>query len=406
MAAGPGRSVKLNAGFVSTVKRPGRYGDGRGSYGLALLVRPRAGGGVRKSWIQRIRIGGRLTNIGLGSYPLVKLSEARRKAFDNRRLAEQGQDPRGGGVPTFAEAAEQVIQLYSKGWKPGSKTEHRWRSTLTIYAYPTLGSKRVDRITTADIMGLLAPIWHEKNPTAQTVKREISAIMRWAVAAGYRSDNPAGDAITAALPKHGSGSRHHPALPHDHVAAALQQVRGSSAYPTSVLLLEYQILTATRPTEARLAQWLEIDFEKATWTIPAKRTKKSREHRVPLSTRAIAILHEAHQYRNSSGLIFPCARGGQMGKGTVGAILHRLGIPCVPHGFRSSFRVWVEECTDTPGSVAEAALAHQNRNQVEAAYLRTDLFDRRRRLMEAWATYLQQGLDALSIAETERAGPE
>ena len=381
--------MTLKVGFVRNVKIPGRYGDGRGSYGLALLVRPRAGGGVRKSWIQRIRIGGRLTNIGLGSYPLVKLAEAREKAFNNRRLVEQGQDPRGGGVPTFAEAAEKVIQLYSKGWKPGSKTEHRWRSTLKIYAYPTLGSKPVDRITTADVMGLLAPIWHEKNPTAQTVKREISAIMRWAIAAGHRPDNPAGDAITAALPKHSSGSRHHRALPHDQVAAALQQVRRSSAYPTSILLLEYQILTATRPTEARLAQWLEIDFEKATWTIPAKRTKKSREHRVPLATRAIAILHEAHQYRNSSGLIFPGARGGQMAKNTVGAILHRLGISCVPHGFRSSFRDWVEECTDTPRSVAEAALAHQNRNQVEAAYLRTDLFDRRRQLMEAWATYLQ-----------------
>ena len=134
--------MKLKAAFVDRVKDPGRYGDGRGSHGLALLVRPRAGGGVRKSWIQRIRIGGRLTNIGLGSYPLVKLSEARKKALNNRRLAEQGQDPRGGGVPTFAEAAEQVIQLHSKRWKAGSKTEHSWRSTLKTYAYPTLAANR------------------------------------------------------------------------------------------------------------------------------------------------------------------------------------------------------------------------------------------------------------------------
>lgn len=382
--------MKLNAGFVRTVKHPGRYGDGRGSYGLALLVRPRAGGGVRKSWIQRIRIHGRLTNIGLGPYPLVTLAEARRKALKNRRLTEQGQDPRGGGVPTFAEAAEQVIQLHRKGWKPGSRTEHRWRSTLKIYVFPTLADKRVDQITTADIMGLLAPIWHDKHPTAQTVKREISAIMRWAVAAGHRPDNPAGEAITAALPKHSSGRRHHPALPHTQVADALHKVRGSDAYPTSILLLELQVLTAVRPTEARLAQWTEIDPEKATWTIPAQRTKISREHRVPLSTRALEVLNEARQYSNDSGLVFPGARGGQTGKGAVGAILHRLGIDCVPHGFRSSFRIWVEECTDTPRSVAEAALAHQNRNQVEAAYLRTDLFDRRRHLMEAWATYLQE----------------
>ena len=324
------------------------------------------------------------------------MADARKKALENRRLIEGGEDPRGGGVPTFGEAAERVIQMHREGWKDGSKTEYRWRSTLKTYAYPWLEAKRVDRITTSDVMHVLEPIWHTKNPTAQTVKREISAIMRWSIAEGYRPDNPAGEAITAALPKHTGRRKHHRALPHDEVAAALDKVRRSAAYPTSILLLEYQILTAVRPTEARLARWSEIDFETATWTIAAQRTKKHREHRVPLSTRVVSILHEARPYGNDSGLVFVGARGGQIGKSSVGEMLRRTGVDCVPHGFRSSFRIWVEECADVPGSIAEAALGHQNRNQVEAAHLRTDLLPQRRALMEAWATYLQEGLDALA----------
>ena len=394
--------MHLKAGFVRTIKKPGRYGDGRGGWGLALLVRPRAGDGVRKSWIQRVRINGRVTNIGLGPYPVVLLAEARKKALKNRRLIERGEDPRGVDVPTFGEAAERVIQMHRAGWKEGSKTEYRWRSTLETYAFPRLEAKRIDRITSSDVMHVLEPIWHTKNPTAQTVKREISAIMRWAIAEGYRPDNPAGEAITAALPKHTRRRKHHRALPHDEVAAAVDKVRRSGAYPTNILLLEFQILTAVRPTEARLARWSEIELKKAaTWIIPEQRTKKEQEHRVPLSTRALSILDEARPYENDSGLIFVGARGGQIGKGSVGEILRRTGVDCVPHGFRSSFRVWVEECTEASRSVAEAAMAHQNRNQVEAAYLRTDLFRKRRDLMEEWATYLQQGLDALSIAGTE-----
>ena len=157
-----------------------------------------------------------------------------------------------------------------------------------------------------------------------------------------------------------------------------------------MLALEFQVLTAVRPTEARLARWAEIDLKTATWTIPDQRTKKSREHRVPLSTQAIAVLTAARRYSRDSELVFVGKKGGQVGSTTIAALLQRAEIGCVPHGFRSSFRNWVEECTDTPRSVAEAALAHVNRDQVEAAYLRTDLFKRRRKLMEAWANYLDQ----------------
>ena len=349
--------MTLNAGFTRTVKRPGRYGDGRGSWGLALLVRPRADGGVRKSWVQRITIDGRRTNLGLGSFPLIGLAEARQRAFQNRRLVEQGVDPRGGGIPIFAEAVERVVDIRRPGWKQGSKSEQIWRSTLEAYAYPVLGRKRVDRVTSNDVMTVFLPIWHSKPPTARLLKQRISTVMRWSIAAGHRLDDPAGDALSAALPSNSGTSKHHRALPHSEVAAALAKVRQSSGHPTPPLALEFQVYTAARPTEARLARWEEIDLGAATWTIPAARTKKSREHRVPLSTGAMAVLTEARQYSNGKGLVFVGKRGGQIGAGTIGGILKRVGIGCVPHGFRSSFRTWAEECGDIPKSVSEAALA-------------------------------------------------
>ena len=382
--------MKLKSGFVRTVKKPGRYGDGRGGWGLALLVRPRADGGVRKSWIQRIRINGRPTNLGLGVYSIVGLHEARKRAIKNRRLVEQGIDPRGGGIPTFREAAETVIQIHRPGWKKGSSSEQMWRSSLKTYAYPLLGTKRVDRITTNDIMNVLLPIWHQKPATAKLTKQKISTIMRWAIAAGHRHDDPAGTQINAALPKNSSRAQHYQALPHNQVAAALSKIRRSGAHPTGVLALEFQVLTAVRPTEARLARWAEIDLKKAIWTIPKQRTKKNLEHRVPLSTQAIAVLTAARQRSRDSELVFVGKKGGQISSTTIAGFLRRTEIGCVPHGFRSSFRNWVEECTETRRSVAEAALAHANRNQVEAAYLRTDLFKLRRKLMETWADYLDQ----------------
>ena len=380
---------RLTPGFVKKVKQTGSYGDGHGGYGLTLLVRPRADGGVRRSWSQRIRIGGRVTNIGLGSYPVVSLAEARRKAFKNRRAVEQGVDPRGVGVPTFAEAAEKVIQLHREGWKPGASTEGQWRSSIRAYALPVIGQKPISEVTSADVLRVLAPIWAEKPAVARQLHQRIAAIMRWAIAEQYRADNPAGEAITGALPKQNGGHKHHRALPHAEVGNALEKIQLSGAVPTAVLAFELQVLTAVRPSEARLARWDEIDEETAMWSIPAERMKAKREHRVPLSGRAMKVLTEARPYSDGSGLVFPGKGGRPLGTSTFAGVPKKAGVDAVPHGFRSSFRIWVEECTDTPRSVAEAALAHVNRDQVEAAYLRSDLFERRRRLMEQWADYLQ-----------------
>ncbi len=173
--------MTLNASFVRSVNQVGRYGEGRGGHGLALLVRSRAGGGVRKSWIQRIRIDGQTTNIGLGPYPVVTLAEARRRALNNRRKVEDGIDPRRGSgnghAPSFAEATDAVIAIYRTGWKQGGRTEQKWRTTLRDYAFPTLGAKPVDKITTADVMAVLVPIWHEKPVLARTLKQGIDRIV-------------------------------------------------------------------------------------------------------------------------------------------------------------------------------------------------------------------------------------
>lgn len=378
----------LSATFVRTVNQPGRYGDGRGGYGLSLLVKPTSNGRLSKTWSQRVRLHGRVTNIGLGAYPIVSLAEARKKALTNRRAIEQGLDPRGSRVPTFSQATEKAIAIHAAGWKPGGKSKKQWRTSLSTYAYPRLGRTPVDRITTADVMACLIPIWHTRPETARRVRQRIGAVMRWAIAQGYRADNPAGDAITAALPSNNARRRHHPALPHADVAASIATIRTSAAYPTTVLAFEFLVLTACRSGEVRGARWDEIDQAAATWTIPSSRMKSAREHRIPLPSRAVEVLAEARRYRDRSGLVFPSATARQLSDSTLSKLLRENGIPAVPHGYRSSFRDWAAELTDTPREICELALAHVNSDRVEAAYRRTDLFDRRRQLMQHWAEYI------------------
>ena len=378
----------LSAAFVRTVSQPGRYGDGRGGYGLSLLVKPRSNGRLSKTWSQRVRLHGRVTNIGLGAYPIISLSEARKKALANRRTIERGLDPRGSRVPTFSQAADKVIAVHAAGWKPGGKSERQWRSSLATYVYPRLGRIPVDRVTTADVMACLVPIWHTRPETARRIRQRIGAVMRWAIAQGYRADNPAGDAITAALPANTGRRRHHRALPHADVAASVATVRASAAYPTTVLAFEFLVLTACRSGEVRGALWDEIDLDTATWTIPAARMKSARPHRVPLPPRALHLLAAAEKYRDRSGLVFPSATGRELSDATLSKLLRENGIPAVPHGYRSSFRDWAAELTNTPREICELALAHVNNDRVEAAYRRSDLFDHRRQLMQHWANYL------------------
>ena len=384
------RPYRLSARFVATVREPGRYGDGRGSGGLSLLVKRTARGDLAKSWAQRIQVDGRPRNLGLGVWPHVTLAEARQKCVLNLVARSRGElvTGRERTVPTFEEAAETVIAIHATGWKHGGRSEMDWRWTLDNYAMPKLGKRPVDRISTADVMAVLMPIWNEKRVTARKVRQRIGAVMRWAVAQGYREDNPAGDAIGAALPKKGVRPRHLAALPYGKVAGAIAAVRGSEAHPATVLAFEFMVLTACRSGEVRGARWEEMDLDGREWRIPAERMKTGREHRVPLSTRALAVLGEAKTLAGRSALVFPSATRRPHSRAVISRMVRKLGIGAVPHGFRSSFRDWAAECTDAPREVCELALAHVNTNAVEAAYRRSDLFERRRELMEQWAEFL------------------
>ena len=282
-----------------------------------------------------------------------------------------------------------MIAIHAPNWKPGGRNEENWRSTLRDYVFPKLASVPVNAVTGTDVMAVLLPIWTTKTETAGRVRRRIGAVMKWAVAQGYRTDNPAGDAISAALPNNNAKITHRQALPHAEVGAAIAKVRRSGAYRGAVLSFEFLVLTAARSAEVRGATWDEIDLEAAVWTIRAERMKAAREHRVPLSDRARDILDEARRELPPAGnLVFPSEKGRLQGHHPMGRMMKALEIGTAPHGFRSSFRDWAAECTETPREVCELALAHVNSDRVEAAYRRSDLFERRRTLMQEWADYV------------------
>ncbi len=356
-----------------------------------MLVKVGSGGRVVKSWSQRLRVYGQPVNLGLGAFPIVGLAEARTKAMANARAVAQGLDPRisTSTAPTFRESADKVIALHAANWKEGSRAKSvaQWQATLDAYAMPRLGNRPVDRITTADVMAVLLPIWNDKRETARRVRLRLSAIFKWAVAQGFRDDNPAGDAIGAALPKNGVQRQHQKALPHNEVAGALRTIRDTDAWPATKRALEFLVLTACRSGEVRGAMWSEVDLEGATWTVPAERMKAGKEHRVPLSGQALGVLDEARALSDGSWLIFPSQRGRVLSDDAISKLTRQNGIDAVPHGFRSSFRDW---CGDTgvAREVAEACLAHTIKNQVEAAYARSDLLERRRDVMQQWADYL------------------
>ena len=384
----------LSPAFVRKASKPGRYNDGNG---LFLKIDPSGA----KRWGQRLVIHGRQRTLGLGGCAFVSLAEAREAALANRKIARAGGDPlaqrrRTADIPTFEAAAATVIELHRHGWR-NEKHAAQWEATLRAYVYSRIGQRSVANITTADVMAVLMPIWNEKPETARRVRQRISTVMKWAVAKGYRGDNPAGDAIGAALPKHnGKTKRHHRALPHGEVAAAIEAVRNSNAGRSVQLAFEFLVLTAARSGEVRLATWDEIDRDAKTWTVPASRMKAGREHRVPLSERALAILDEVQALSDGSGLVFPGTRTGKpLSDMTLSKLMRDLDLDAVPHGFRSSFRDWAAECTNAPRDVMEAALAHTVRDKVEAAYNRTDLFERRRALMDQWASYLDGAASAV-----------
>ena len=379
------RPRTLSAAFVRTVGRPGVYGDGRGGRGLSLRVHRTLDGRITKTWRQRVRIEGRLTSVGLGPYPEVTLAEARRKALDNSRMVRQGRDPRGRGVPTFGEAAKRTIELHRDSWKEGSPLPRQWESTFRLHAAPLM-DKPVDRITSADVLGCLSPIWSTMPTAARKAKHRITAVFRWCIGRNYRRDNPV-DRAVAALPKQNGGGRHHRALPHGEIAAALRAIRRVGNGSPAALCVELSALTAVRPGEARGARWDEIDPEAARWTIPASRMKAGREFTVPLGTGALAVLERTRKLSAGSPLVFPSRTGRMLAPRTVSGVLRRAGVDSTLHGFRSSARSWMAE-SGVPAEVAEACLAHVPKSKVVQAYQRSDLLERRAEVLQAWADYV------------------
>ena len=376
---------RLTAKFVAAIDRPGKFYDG--DAGLFVIVQAHAGR-LRKSYAQRLTIDGRRVAIGLGSVKWTTPSEARAKAQANLKIARTGGDPRVGKsrVPSFADAVEAVIALHAPTWKDRGKSEKQWRASMATYALPALGHKAVSAITASDVLAVVGPLWTSKRETGRRVRQRIAAIMKWSIAEGHRESNPV-DAIGAALPRNGSHKTHHRALPFDRVGGALAAVAASGAWWATKLAFRFLVLCAARSGEVRGMRWEEVEAD--TWTVPGERMKVGgREHRVPLSPEALAVLTEAREHADGSGLVFPSITGRVMSDSTVSKLLKENQIGAVPHGFRSSFRDWAAERTNVPREIAEHALAHVEGSASELAYRRTDYFDRRRDLMNQWAEFI------------------
>ncbi len=393
----PKLARELKALEVSKVEAPGLHFVGVVP-GLALQVTP---AGAR-SWTLRAVVGGKRRDMGLGNYPSVTLAMAHAKARDARELIRQGIDPiqrqqaaqsalraAMAEALTFKECAEAYIKAHQEGWK-NAKHRQQWTNSLSQHAYPVLGELTVRDVKLPQVLAVLEPIWTTTNETASRVRSRMELVLDWATARGLRDGlNPARwrGHLDKLLPKPSKVTtvEHHPALPVGDVGAFMVRLR--EAQGTGARALEFAILTAARSGEVRGATWAEIDTEAKTWTIPAARMKAGKEHRVPLTAEALELL-KSQTRMPGTDLVFPAPRGGQLSDMTLAAVLRRMGVPAVPHGFRSTFRDWASERTNYPRDAAEMALAHAIGDKVEAAYRRGDLFEKRRLMMADWAKFL------------------
>ena len=386
---------RLTSTFVKSVAKEGRYGDGRGGFGLSLLAQPTRNGGWSKTWSQRLHLGKARQEYtpGLGSWPRVTLADAREKALENARLVKQGVDirKRDAHVPTLAEAFETVIALREPGWR-GKYTKASWNISLRYCEQ--IASIPISEVTSAHVLKVLTPLWHENGATAEKVIGNLHSVMEWAIAEEHRTTNPARKHITATLSKR-TPAVHHKHLEYPLLGDALATIRDSTAWWSTKYCLLILAFTGLRSGEARQATWAEIDWAKSTWTVPADHMKAGIEHRVPLSTEALEILHHAReQSGRSQGIIFP-PRGKSseyIRSQTLGQLMRSLHVKTVAHGFRSSLRTWAAEETDLPEPAAEMLLAHNPAAAVVKAYQTSDFFKHRQPAMQQWADYLTQAM--------------
>jgi integrase len=389
---------RLTALKVDKAKRPGMYADGGGLY-----LRVTHSG--TKNWVFRFMLNGRPRWMGVGPLHTIGLAEARNRAAAFRIQRHDGVDPierrraeRLGArldaakAVTFKECAATYITSHKAGWR-NPKHAAQWEATLATYAEPVMGRLSMQAIDTTLVLKVLEPIWTTKPETAGRVRGRIESILDWAKVRGYRAgENPARwrGHLDKLLPARSKVQRveHHAALPYAELAGFLVSLREQEGIAARAL--EFAILTAARTGEVIGARWSEMDLLHKTWTVPPSRMKAGKEHRVPLSGRALAILQEMQPHRYADdAFVFPGAKPGRpLSNMAFLMLLRRMGrADLTAHGFRSSFRNWAAERTNCPADVAEMALAHTVSDKTVAAYNRSDLFERRKRLMAAWATF-------------------
>ncbi len=389
----------LNALTVKALKKPGIYTDGN-----TLTFRITEKG--TRSWVQRISIEGRQRNIGLGAYPAVGLAEARQKARENAKAVREGHNPiedkkaarkeaeERASVKTFWEIAQKVIENKQGNWD-NPKTKQRWINNFLRYVVPIIGKKRPRDITREEILQILEPIWLIKKTTSNRIRQTMSNVFDYAIAKDWCKDNPADNSIREILPQRPkSHKNHHRTMPYEDVPAAVITVRESNANDITKLAIEFLTLTASRSKEVRLARWNEIDLSTRKWIIPPERMKSKKEHRVPLTDRMIEILEEAAALHPSKDLIFPNPRKGKpYSDTTFSKLFLENEIQSVPHGLRSCFKTWTMEQPNTDHVMAEIALAHTVGNEVEQVYANSDMFEKRRDMMQNWTNYIVRGIE-------------
>ena len=376
---------RLNARAVATIDVHGRHADGGGLY---LSISPNGG----RRWVFLYRWHGKPTEIGLGSARDVTLARARELARQARGNLAEGTNPKdvrtGLKTASFGDCADRVIETMRPSWR-NEKHAAQWEMTLQRYAAP-LRHLPVDKVGTDDVLSVLKPLWNAKPETASRLRGRIERVLDAANAHGLRSgENPARwrGHLDQLLPKRQRLTRgHHAAMPYADVPTFISELQSRQA--TAALALEFAILTAARSGEVLGARCDEFDLERAVWTVPAERMKAGREHRVPLSPRALRIVTDLTDSRTSDFVFGGAKPARPLSAMSLEMVLRRMKIDnATVHGFRSSFRDWAAECTNFPNEVCEAALAHVIESKAEAAYRRGDLFDKRRKLMDAWAAY-------------------
>lgn len=384
----------LRTADIRKLNTAGRYGDGNGLY---LVVTPNG----TKSWIQRFQVSGKRTDRGLGGFPAVSLTQARRNAIDNRAALDRGENPWADGkqrsanedtteqgIPTFRESVYKAWEVNREKWR-SDKYRKVFIQQLELHAMPVFGDHAINEISQREVIAFLQPLRAIKPEAGRKMRQRLSRVFKWAMSMEYRDTNPAGEAIDDALTTLPKAEMPHTALPYSQVRNAIQTIRDSAARESTKLCFEFLILTASRSNEARGARWEEIDRAARTWTIPAHRSKDGKAHTKPLSIQAMVLLDTARQRLEGAELVFPSSGKSDkpLSENALSMRARKENLGAVPHGFRASFKTWATE-TQQDRIATEFCLSHNPFPGVEGVYVRTEWVEGQAVVMDEWANYL------------------